>query len=132
MVGVASRFVNGQNCGPETASARVSGMRLRRDRRSCGRWWCRMSDFETRISQIAQVIGQLEDSQVPRNIRNSARDAVQNWLLNKDKEMDLRLGMTASSLDEIFNDANLPTHYGPLCLQIQTALEALLSEIKHG
>ncbi len=107
-------------------------MRLRRDRRSCGRWWRRMSDFETRISQIAQVIGQLEDSQVPRNIRNSARDAVQNWLLNKDKEMDLRLGMTASSLDEIFNDANLPIHYGPLCLQIQTALEALLSEIKHG
>ena len=107
-------------------------MRLRRDRRSSGRWWCRMSDFETRINQIAQVIGQLEDSQVPRNIRNSARDAVQNWLLNKDKEMDLRLGMTASSLDEIFNDANLPIHYGPLCLQIQTALEALLSEIKHG
>ena len=107
-------------------------MRLRRDRRSFGRWWRRMSDFETRISQIAQVIGQLEDSQVPRNIRNSARDAVQNWLLNKDKEMDLRLGMTASSLDEIFNDANLPIHYGPLCLQIQTALEALLSEIKHG
>lgn len=132
MVGVASRFVNGQNRGPETASARVSGMRLRRDRRSCGRWWLRMSDFETRISQIAQVIGQLEDSQVPRNIRNSARDAVQKWLLNKDKEMDLRLGMTASSLDEIFNDANLPIHYGPLCLQIQTALEALLSEIKHG
>ncbi len=132
MVGVASRFVNGQNRGAGTASARVSGMRLRRDRRSCGRWWLRMSDFETRISQIAQVIGQLEDSQVPRNIRNSARDAVQKWLLNKDKEMDLRLGMTASSLDEIFNDANLPIHYGPLCLQIQTALEALLSEIKHG
>ena len=105
-------------------------MRLRRDRRSTGRWWCRMSDFETRINQIAQVIGQLEDSQVPRNIRNSARDAVQKWLLNK--EMDIRLGMTASSLDEIFNDANLPIHYGPLCLQIQTALEALLSEIKHG
>ena len=132
MVGVASRFVNSQNRGTGTASARVSGMRLRRDRKSCGRWWRRMSDFETRISQIAQVIGQLEDSQVPRNIRNSARDAVQKWLLNKDKEMDLRLGMTASSLDEIFNDANLPIHYGPLCLQIQTALEALLSEIKHG
>nr|AIE95157.1 hypothetical protein [uncultured marine group II/III euryarchaeote AD1000_58_G05] len=55
---------------------------------------------------------------------------MQKWLLNKDKEMDVRLGMTASILDDIFNDANLPTHYGPLCLQIQTALEALLNEVR--
>ncbi len=107
-------------------------MRLNRDRGWGGRWWRRMSDIENRIQQIAQVLGQLEDSQVPRNIRNSARDAVQKWLLNKDKEMDIRLGMTASILDEIFNDANLPIHYGPLCLQIQTALEALLNEVKRG
>ena len=89
-----------------------------------------MSDIENRVQQISQVLGQLEDTQVPRNIRNSARDATEKWLLNKDKEMDIRLGMTASILDEIFNDANLPIHYGPLCLQIQTALEALLNEVK--
>ena len=84
-----------------------------------------MSDVETRIEQIAQVLGQLDDTQVPRNIRASAKEAVDNWLLNKNKDMDVRLGMTASKLDEIFNDANLPIHYGPLCLQIQTALETL-------
>ena len=89
-----------------------------------------MSDIENRVQQIAQVLGQLEDPQVPRNISNSARDAAEKWLLNKDKEMDIRLGMTASILDEIFNDANLPIHYGPLCLQIQTALEALLNEVR--
>ena len=89
-----------------------------------------MSDVETRIEQIAQVLGQLDDTQVPRNIRASAKDAVDNWLLNKKKDMDVRLGMTASKLDEIFNDANLPIHYGPLCLQIQTALETLMSENK--
>ncbi len=89
-----------------------------------------MSDIETRIQQIAQVLGQLEDNQVPRNIRNASRDAVQKWLLNNDKDLDIRLGMTASILDDIFNDANLPIHYGPLCLQIQTALEALLNEVK--
>ena len=91
-----------------------------------------MSNIESRIQQIAQVLGQLEDTQVPRNIRNSARDAVQMWLLNKDKDLDIRLGMTASILDEIFNDANLPIHYGPLCLQIQTALETLLNEVKNS
>ncbi len=88
--------------------------------------------METRIQQIAQVLGQLDDSQVPRNIRASAKEAVDNWLLNKNKEMDVRLGMTASKLDEIFNDANLPIHYGPLCLQIQTALETLMSENKRN
>jgi len=91
-----------------------------------------LSDVETRIEQIAQVLGQLDDSQVPRNIRASAKEAVDNWLLNKNKDMDVRLGMTASKLDEIFNDANLPIHYGPLCLQIQTALETLMSENKRS
>ena len=55
-----------------------------------------MSDIETRVQQIAQVLGQLEDTQVPRNIRNSVRDAVEKWLLNKDKEMDIRLGLQVS------------------------------------
>ena len=91
-----------------------------------------MSDVKTRIEQIAQVLGQLDDTQVPRNIRASAKEAVDNWLLNKNKDMDVRLGMTASKLDEIFNDANLPIHYGPLCLQIQTALETLMSENKRS
>ena len=100
-------------------------------------WWdgcvvSLMTDIETKIQQIATVLGQLEDTQVPRNIRNSVKDAVDKWLLNELKDMDVRLGMTASMLDEIFNDANLPIHYGPLCLQIQTTLETLLNEVRRG
>ncbi len=91
-----------------------------------------VTDIEDRIQQIAQVLGQLDDSQVPRNIRTSSKDAVEQWLLNEDKEMDLRLGMTASILDEIFNDANLPIHFGPLCLQVQTALETILNEVRNS
>ena len=60
-----------------------------------------MTDIETKIQQIATVLGQLEDTQVPRNIRNSVKDAVDKWLLNESKDMDVRLGMTASMLDEI-------------------------------
>ena len=70
-----------------------------------------MSDIESRIQQIASVLGQLDDSQVPRNIRITAKESVDKWLLNKNKEMDLRLGMTASMLDDIFNDPNLPLHF---------------------
>jgi len=91
-----------------------------------------VTDIEDRIQQIAQVIRQLDDSQVPRNIRTSSKDSVEQWLLNEDKEMDLRLGMTASILDEIFNDANLPIHFGPLCLQVQTALETILNEVRNS
>jgi uncharacterized protein (UPF0147 family) len=91
-----------------------------------------VTDIEDRIQQIAQVLSQLDDTQVPRNIRTSSKDAVEKWLLNKDKEIDLRLGMTASILDDIFNDANLPIHFGPLCLQIQTVLETLLNEVRHS
>jgi uncharacterized protein (UPF0147 family) len=91
-----------------------------------------MPDFDLRIRQIAQVLGQLDDSQVPRNIRSSSKDAVEKWLLNENKDMDVRLGMTASTLDEIFNDPNLPGHYGPLCLQIQTALETMLNEVSRS
>ena len=91
-----------------------------------------MSDIESRIQQIASVLGQLDDSQVPRNIRSLAKQSIDKWLLNKNKAMDLRLGMTASILDDIFYDANLPLHFGPLCLQIQTALETILSEVRRG
>lgn len=91
-----------------------------------------MTDIETRIQQIAQVIGQFDDVQVPRNIRISSEEAVDQWLLNKDKEMDLRLGMTASIMDEIFNDSNLPIHFGPMCLQVQTVLETLLNEVRNS
>jgi uncharacterized protein (UPF0147 family) len=35
-------------------------------------------------------------------------------------------------LDEVFNDSNLPLHFGPLCLQIQTALETMLTEVRRG
>ena len=91
-----------------------------------------VSDFNSRIQQIAQVLAQLDDSQVPRNIRMASKDAVEKWLLNEGKDMDVRLGMTASILDEIFNAPNLPGHYGPLCLQIQAALETMLNEVSRS
>ena len=91
-----------------------------------------VSDFNSRIKQIAQVLAQLDDSQVPRNIRMASKDAVEKWLLNEGKDMDVRLGMTAAILDEIFNDPNLPGHYGPLCLQIQAALETMLNEVSRS
>ena len=88
-----------------------------------------MTDIQAQIQQIATVLGQLEDSQVPRNIRNSVKEAVDKWLLNEDKDMDVRLGMTASMLDEVFNDANLPIHYAHFASRYRP-LETLLNGVR--
>ena len=66
-----------------------------------------MSEIETRIQQVATVITQLDDPKVPRNIRKGARDSIELWLLNTSKQMDVRIAMTQSRLEELFADPNL-------------------------
>ena len=62
-----------------------------------------MSDIESRIQQIASVLGQLDDSQVPRNIRTTAKESVDKWLLNKNKEMDFPIPEDAPVIKIIFD-----------------------------
>ena len=87
-----------------------------------------MSEIETRIQQVATVITQLDDPKVPRNIRKGARDSIELWLLNTNKQMDVRIAMTQSRLEELFADPNIPPEFGTLILMINTELEKLLRE----
>tara|TARA_B100001750_G_scaffold234101_1_gene235051 strand:- start:205 stop:465 length:261 start_codon:yes stop_codon:yes gene_type:complete len=84
---------------------------------------------ETQLEQISSVILQLDDSKVPRNIRAGAKDSVEKWLLNKSKEMDVRIAMAQNKLEELSEDPNIPMEYGVLILQVLTALEQLLGEV---
>ena len=59
-----------------------------------------MSDIETKLGQIATVINQIDDPKVPRNIRKGAKEACEQWLLNKSKEMDIRIAITQAKLEE--------------------------------
>ena len=79
-------------------------------------------DIENRMQQIAGVITQLDDPKVPRNIRKGAKDAVENWLLNKNKELDVRIAITQAKLEELYEDPNIPMEFGTLILQINTCL----------
>ncbi|MBO57677.1 MAG: hypothetical protein CMA77_01615 [Euryarchaeota archaeon] len=88
-----------------------------------------MAVDETKLEQISTVILQLDDSKVPRNIRAGAKDAVEKWLLNKSKEMDVRIAMAQNKLEELSEDPNIPMEYGVLILQVLTALEQLLGEV---
>jgi len=85
--------------------------------------------IETKLEQISTVILQLDDSKVPRNIRAGAKEAVEMWLLNKSKEMDVRIAMAQNKLEELSEDPNIPMEYGVLILQVLTALEQLLGEV---
>ncbi len=88
-----------------------------------------MAVDETQLEQISSVILQLDDSKVPRNIRAGAKDSVEKWLLNKSKEMDVRIAMAQNKLEELSEDPNIPMEYGVLILQVLTALEQLLGEV---
>ncbi len=87
-----------------------------------------MSDIETKLEQIATVINQIDDPKVPRNIRKGAKESCENWLLNKAKEMDVRIAMTQNQLEELYEDPNIPPEFGTLILMINTELEKLLRE----
>ncbi len=86
-------------------------------------------DIETKLQQVASVINQLDDPKVPRNIRKGAKDSVEQWLLNKNKQIDVRIAITQNKLEELYEDPNIPPEFGTLILQINTALEQMLSEL---
>jgi uncharacterized protein (UPF0147 family) len=86
------------------------------------------ADIEVKLQQIATVINQLDDPKVPRNIRKGAKDSVEQWLLNKAKQLDVRIAITQNKLEELYEDPNIPPEFGTLILQINTALEQMLTE----
>tara|TARA_B100001123_G_scaffold437888_1_gene571527 strand:- start:277 stop:543 length:267 start_codon:yes stop_codon:yes gene_type:complete len=88
-----------------------------------------MSEIETRLQQVATVITQLDDPKVPRNIRKGARDSIDLWLLNTSKQMDVRIAMTQSRLEELFADPNIPPEFQPLIMMINAELEKILQQI---
>ena len=87
------------------------------------------ADIENRLQQIASVITQLDDQKVPRNIRKGAKDAVEKWLLNKNKQLDVRIAMSQAKLDELYEDPNIQMEFGTLILKINTALEQMLTDL---
>ena len=86
-------------------------------------------DIETRLQQVATVINQIDDPKVPRNIRRQAKEACDQWLLNKAKKLDVRIAMSQSKLEELYEDPNIPPEFGTLILMINTELEKILTEV---
>jgi uncharacterized protein (UPF0147 family) len=85
--------------------------------------------IEERLLQVATVINEIDDPKVPRNIRRQAKETCEQWLLNKSKNLDVRIAMSQSKLEELYEDPNIPPEFGTLILQINTELERLLTEL---
>jgi uncharacterized protein (UPF0147 family) len=84
-----------------------------------------MSDTQTRISQVIDVLDQLaEDTSVPRNIRRGATQAKEK-LLNSQDDLDVRTASAVMILDELANDPNIPLHGRTLIWNIISQLETL-------
>ena len=84
--------------------------------------------IEERLLQVATVINEIDDPKVPRNIRRQAKETCEQWLLNKGKKLDVRIAMSQSKLEELYEDPNIPPEFGTLILMINTELEKLLRE----
>ena len=85
-------------------------------------------NIEERLEQVASVINQIDDPKVPRNIRRQAKEACENWLLNKGRQLDVRIA-AQSKLGELYEDPNIPPEFGTLILTINTELERILTEV---
>ena len=50
-------------------------------------------------------------------------------MLNKGKKLDVRIAMSQSKLEELYEDPNIPPEFGTLILMINTELEKILTDI---
>ena len=88
-----------------------------------------MHGHRNQTPERGQVIAEIDDSKVPRNIRRQAKEVTEQWLLNTAKKTDVRVAMTQAKLEELYEDPNIPPEFGTLILMINTELEKVLTEL---
>jgi uncharacterized protein (UPF0147 family) len=77
---------------------------------------------------MTEVIDELiEDTSVPRNIRQGAEEAKQE-LLREEEALDVRVASAVSKLDDLANDPNIPLHGRTLIWNIISGLETLTAK----
>jgi len=83
-------------------------------------------DAEAAMTQISDYLGELaEDTSVPRNIRRGANEAATQWLLNREKPIDVRVFSAIKILDDLADDPNIPMHARTMIYNIITQLETV-------
>jgi uncharacterized protein (UPF0147 family) len=82
-------------------------------------------EYEARIQQALVVLGEVsEDSTTPRNIRRSAKDAI-NSLQSGEYTTAVRASNAVALLDEILQDPNMPAYTRVKLWNIMSFIEAI-------
>ena len=82
-------------------------------------------EYEAKIQQALQVLGEVsEDSTTPRNIRRSAKDAM-NTLQSGEYTPAVRASNAVSLLDEILQDPNMPAYTRVKLWNVMSFIEAI-------
>jgi uncharacterized protein len=82
-------------------------------------------EYEARINQALQVLGEVsEDSTTPRNIRRSAKDAM-NALQGSQYTPAVRASNAVAMLDEILQDPNMPPYTRVKLWNVMSFIEAI-------
>ena len=82
-------------------------------------------EYEVKIQQALTVLAEIcEDSTTPRNIRRSAKDAM-NALQSGEYTPAVRASNAVSLLDEIMPDPNMPSYTRVKLYNIMSFIEAI-------
>jgi hypothetical protein len=82
-------------------------------------------EYEERIKQALAVLGAVsEDNTTPRNIRRSAKDAM-NAMQTGEYTPAVRASNAVSLLDEILQDPNMPPYTRVKLWNVMSLLEAI-------
>ena len=80
---------------------------------------------EQLYGEVLELMDELaEDTSVPRNVRKTSSDSREK-LQNSKESLDLRCATVISSLDDISNDPNVPSHGRAAIYTIISKLESL-------
>ena len=80
---------------------------------------------EKLYGEVLELMDELaEDTSVPRNVRKTSSDSREK-LQNSNESLDLRCATVISSLDDISNDPNVPSHGRAAIYTIISKLESL-------
>jgi len=85
---------------------------------------------EEKLKQVAEIMEPIiEDTSVPRNIRNKINEAKEK-ILSKQGETNVNIATAIYLIDEISNDINMPFHTRTELWNILSELEAIKEELK--
>lgn len=85
-------------------------------------------DVDEKLEIVCEKMDRImEDSSIPRNIREGAEECTE-LLLESDDDLDVRIASSIFKLEELADDPNIPLHGRTLIWDIISQLEAIKDE----